>query len=152
MYKRAHAHLQRAHELLHPSHRELYTVGFGGADDVILKTTLGEKVTCEVMRSFMQKNNVQVIEAKVKEIENSSNGEVRGTYAPLKHGMIIKFPLMPKATTTVIVTHKSSIIRRATRECSNIHTKMDVLLRLKLKVKGTGEAFDVPQLNQLSPM
>jgi len=155
MYKRAHAHLQRAHELLHPAQRESDTVGFGGADDVILKTTIGEKITFEVMRSFMQTNNVQVIEAKVKEIENSSDlddREVRGTYVPLKHGMILKFPLMQKATQTVIVTHKSSIIRRATRECSNIHTKMDVLLRLKLKVKGTGEAFDVPQLEQLSPM
>ena len=37
---RAHAHLRRAHELLHASHRELYTVGFGGSDDVIIKTTL----------------------------------------------------------------------------------------------------------------
>ena len=165
MYQRAHAHLQRAHELLQNSFGELYA-GFGVNNDVIIKTTLGEKITGEVMRTVMVKTSqnidVQVVDAKIKEIENASDarrlfdlmndGEVRGAYVPLEHGMLIKFPLMPKSTTIVPVKYKGSEIRKAKRDYTNLLTKADVLLRLSLQVKGTGEAFDVPPLNQLSSM
>ena len=145
------AHLARAQALLRMGH------AFGTAITLTLSTTAGETIKADYTRSFRE-NDVKMMEAKITSIENGSpKGELApGELAPIHIGMLITMPWQSHDD-VVAVMHINSEVRRASRtplqkaEVSVI-TIEDVWKYLRLKVKGNGEAFDLPQLNQLPPM